>query len=105
VWLAPVQATVLPITDRHVEFARKVYERMEAAGLRAHLDDRNEKVNLKIREAQLQKVPYMLVVGDREAESDSVAVRHRKHGDLGAKPVAQFIEEVCKIASSKSVQE
>ncbi|MBZ5603543.1 MAG: threonine--tRNA ligase [Acidobacteriia bacterium] len=94
VWLAPVQATVLPITDRHVEFARKVHERLLAAGLRSHLDDRNEKVNLKIREAQLQKVPYMLVVGDREAEADSVAVRHRKHGDMGAKPVEQFIAEV-----------
>ena len=68
-WLAPVQASVLPITDRHVEYARKVFARLEAAGLRAHLDDRNEKVNLKIREAQLQKVPFMLVIGDREAEA------------------------------------
>ena len=64
---------MLPITDRHVEYARKVHARLEAAGLRSHLDDRNEKVNLKIREAQLQKVPYMLVIGDREAESGSVA--------------------------------
>ncbi len=104
-WLAPVQATVLPITDRNVEYARKVYARLEAAGLRAHLDERNEKVNLKIREAQLQKVPYMLVIGDREMESDMVAVRHRKHADMGAKPVAQFIEEVCKLVESKSVTE
>ena len=104
-WLAPVQATVLPITDRHVEYARKVHARLEAAGLRSHLDDRNEKVNLKIREAQLQKVPYMLVVGDREAEADSVSVRHRKHGDMGAKPLAQFVEEVCKLVESKYVTE
>ena len=86
-WLAPFQATVLPITDRNIEYARKVFERLEAAGLRAHLDDRNEKVNLKIREAQLQKVPYMLVVGDREAESGAVSVRHRKHADMGAKAI------------------
>jgi threonyl-tRNA synthetase len=104
-WLAPVQATVLPITDRNVEYARKVYSRLEAAGLRAHLDDRNEKVNLKIREAQLQKVPYMLVVGDREAESETVSVRHRKHADMGAKPVEQFVEEVCKLVESKNVTE
>ncbi|HLX43836.1 MAG TPA: threonine--tRNA ligase [Bryobacteraceae bacterium] len=104
-WLAPYQASVLPITDRHVEYARKVHKRLEAAGLRSHLDDRNEKVNLKIREAQLQKVPYMLVVGDREAESDTVSVRHRKHADMGAKPVAQFVEEVCKLVESKNVTE
>jgi threonyl-tRNA synthetase len=104
-WLAPVQATVLPITDRNVEYARKVRARLEAAGLRSHLDERNEKVNLKIREAQLQKVPYMLVVGDREAEAETVAVRHRKHGDMGAKPLAQFIEEACKLAESRSVTE
>src|SRR5262249_18246721 len=94
VWLAPVQAIVMPITDRQAEYAKSVHARLEAAGFRVHLDDRKEKVNLKIREAQLQKVPYMLVVGDREAESGSVAVRHRKHGDLGAKPLDQFIEEL-----------
>ncbi len=105
VWLAPVQTVVMPITDRHTEYARKVHARLEQAGLRSHLDDRGEKVNLKIREAQLQKIPYMLVVGDREAESGSVSVRHRKHGDLGAKPLDQFIEDVCKLVESKSVAE
>ncbi len=104
-WLAPVQAAVLPITDRHVEYARKVHGRLEAAGLRAHLDDRNEKVNLKIREAQLQKVPYMLVVGDREAESDTVSVRHRKHADQGAKQVGQFIAEAKALVDAKAVSE
>ena len=104
-WLAPVQAAVLPITDRHVEYARKVHSQLQAAGLRAHLDDRNEKVNLKIREAQLQKVPFMLVVGDREAESGSVAVRHRKQGDQGSKPVAQFIQEAQAMVDSKNVIE
>jgi threonyl-tRNA synthetase len=73
--------------------------------LRSHLDDRKEKVNLKIRDAQMQKVPYMLVLGDREAESGSVAVSHRKHGDLGAKPLEEFVEEICKLVESKSVAE
>jgi threonyl-tRNA synthetase len=102
VWLAPVQAVVMPITDRQLGYAQKVHARLEDAGLRSHLDDRKEKVNLKIREAQLQKVPYMLVVGDREAEAGSVAVRHRKHGDMGAKPLDQFIEAVCKLVETKS---
>jgi threonyl-tRNA synthetase len=104
-WLAPVQATVLPITDRHVEYARRVHAQLAAAGLRSHLDERNEKVNLKIREAQLQKVPYMLVIGDREAESETVSVRHRKHADMGAKPVPQFIQEVRALVDSKNVAE
>jgi threonyl-tRNA synthetase len=94
VWLAPVQAVVMPITDRQLDYARRVYERLEAAGFRVQLDDRKEKVNLKIREAQLQKVPYMLVVGDREAELGCISVRHRKHADMGAKPVDQFIADL-----------
>jgi len=104
-WLAPVQTVVLPITDRQLEYAKTVQSKLEAAGLRSHLDDRKEKVNLKIRDAQMQKVPYMLVVGDREAEAGGVAVRHRKHGDLGAKPLDQFIEEVSKLVESKAVNE
>src|SRR6185437_2029382 len=104
-WLAPVQAAVLPITDRQLEYAQKVHARLEAAGLRSHLDDRKEKVNLKIREAQLQKVPYMLVVGDREAEAGTVSVRHRKHADMGVKPLDQFIAEVSQLIASKSATE
>ncbi|MGA8878394.1 MAG: threonine--tRNA ligase, partial [Candidatus Korobacteraceae bacterium] len=77
VWLAPVQAIVLPITDRQLEYARSVEKQLEDAGIRVTVDDRSEKVNLKIREAQLQKIPYMLVVGDREAQSGQAAVRHR----------------------------
>src|SRR6266403_2542731 len=83
VWLAPVQAIVLPITDRQLNYARQVREQLDAAGIRTAVDDRNEKVQAKIREAQLQKVPFMLVVGDREQQSGQVAVRNRKHGDLG----------------------
>src|SRR5579871_3223265 len=104
-WLAPVQAVVLPITDRHLDYARQVHARLEKAGLRSHLDDRKEKVNLKIRDAQMQKVPYMLVVGDREAATGAVSVRHRKHADMGAKPLEEFVEEVCKLVESKSVAE
>src|SRR5579863_5255081 len=105
VWLAPVQVVVMPITDRQAEYAKKVHEQLEAAGFRAHLDDRKEKVNLKIREAQLQKVPYMLVVGDREAEAGSVSVRHRKHGDMGAKPMAEFISDLRALVDLKVVNE
>src|SRR5579872_4289482 len=105
VWLAPVQVVVMPITDRQLDYAKKVHARLEAAGLRSHLDDRKEKVNLKIRESQLQKVPYMLVVGDREAEAGTVSVRHRKHADMGVKPLEQFVEDVCKLVESKSATE
>src|SRR5206468_8298694 len=79
VWLAPVQTVVLPITDRQLEYAHQVKERLSKPGFRVTVDDRNEKVNLKIRDAQLQKIPYMLVVGDREMQNDSVSVRNRKH--------------------------
>jgi threonyl-tRNA synthetase len=105
VWLAPVQAVVLPITDRQTEYARQVTRCLKDAGFRAEVDERNEKVNLKIREAQLQKVPYMLVVGDREAQAGTVAVRNRKHGDQGAKTVAEFIEEMKRLVDTKAAAE
>jgi threonyl-tRNA synthetase len=90
-WLAPVQAVVLPIADRHVPYARTVIDRLVAAGLRAELDDRQEKIGYKIRSAQLQKIPYMLVIGDREAAESTVAVRTRAGGDQGARPIDEFI--------------
>src|SRR5690606_20276305 len=85
-WLAPVQARVLTIADAHADYARKVLEELKEAGIRAELDDRSEKIGYKIREAQLQKIPYMLVVGEKERESGTVAVRKRSEGDQGAKP-------------------
>jgi threonyl-tRNA synthetase len=92
-WLAPVQAVVLPISDRHLEYARQVTGQLQAAGLRAELDERQEKIGYKIREAQLQKVPYMLVTGDREAAEGTVSVRSRSAGDLGARAVDLFIAD------------
>ena len=105
VWLAPVQAVVMPITDRQLEYAREVHAKLIEAGVRATLDDRAEKVNLKIRESQLQKVPYMLVLGDREAQSGQVAVRNRRHGDLGAKPLPEFIASILKLIHERSGDE
>lgn len=93
-WLAPLQARVMPITDRHLEYARDVVKKLDDAGIRVDLDDRNEKVNYKIREAQNQKIPYMLVVGDREAENGTASVRHRSKGDLGARPLDDFIRDI-----------
>ena len=92
-WLAPVQAVVLPTVDRHVDYARKVRDELAAAGLRVEVDERQEKIGYKIREAQLQKVPYMLVTGDREAAEGTVSVRSRTGGDLGARPVAAFVQD------------
>jgi threonyl-tRNA synthetase len=89
-WLAPVQARVIPITDRHAGYARKIEKSLDEKDIRVEVDARNEKINYKIREAQAQKIPYMLVVGDKEAEQGTVAVRHRSRGDLGAMPLAEF---------------
>jgi threonyl-tRNA synthetase len=90
-WLAPVQVIVLPISDRHMDYAASVRNRLTSAGLRAELDERQEKIGYKIREAQLQKIPYMLVVGDREHAEGTVSVRTRTGGDQGASPVDAFI--------------
>tara|TARA_B100001123_G_scaffold29932_2_gene31491 strand:- start:1184 stop:3094 length:1911 start_codon:yes stop_codon:yes gene_type:complete len=90
-WLAPVQALLVPIADRHVEYADAIAVRMRDAGLRVEVDARQEKMGYKIREAQLRKIPYMLVIGDREAANEAVAVRHRADGDLGARSVDDFI--------------
>ena len=105
VWLAPVQAMVLPITDRHNEYAQKVLTQLKQAGIRAGLDDRSEKVNLKIREAQLQKIPYMLVVGDREAQNGTISVRNRKQGDQGAQTVDEFLASIQKLIAAKAPTE
>jgi len=93
-WLAPVQIIMLPIADRHVKYAEEVAGRLRAKGFRVDVDARNEKTGFKIREAQMLKIPYMLIVGDREEEAGKVAVRKREEGDLGAMPVDDFIANV-----------
>ncbi len=93
-WLAPVQLIVLPIADRHTEYAEQVAARLRSEGLRVEVDARNEKMGFKIREAEMQKIPYMLVVGDREQEAGGVSVRDRERGDLGAESVDDFIARV-----------
>ena len=93
-WLAPLQAIVLPVADRHNAYAEEVAARLAGAGLRARVDDRSESVGRKIREAELGKVPYMLVVGDREAEAGAAAVRRHKEGDLGTVPVGEIVERL-----------
>jgi threonyl-tRNA synthetase len=100
-WLAPVQAVVIPIADRHVEFARQAAEKLRGEGLRAEVDEGSERMNAKIRRAQLQKVPYMLVVGDREQEQGAVAVRRRSGEDLGAQPLEAFAASAQEEASAR----
>ena len=102
-WLSPVQVKVLPISERHHEYAEKVAAELEAAGLRVEADLRNEKIGYKIREAQLQKTPYMLVVGDKEAETGTVSVRGRKDGDLGAMAVADFAAKAVEQDKSRAM--
>jgi threonyl-tRNA synthetase len=100
-WIAPVQASVLPIADRHAAYASSVRDRIAQAGLRAELDDRQEKIGYKIREAQLQKVPYMLVVGDREMAEATVSVRSRAAGDQGPRTVEVFLDAALAEVRSK----
>ncbi len=103
VWLAPVQVRVLPITDRQLDYGREVTARLEREEIRAELDDRNEKINYKIREAQGLKIPYMLVVGNREAENGTVAVRHRSAGDLGPAGLEEFVSRIREEIRTRSV--
>jgi threonyl-tRNA synthetase len=105
VWLAPVQAIVLPIADRQNEYARQVLQKLTAAGLRAEVDERSDKINFKIRESQLQKIPYMLVVGDREAQAGQVAVRNRKQGDQGVVEADEFVRRLSHLVTTRSLQE
>ncbi len=93
-WLAPIQCTVINLGETHLEYAESVFKMLKEAGLRAHLDVRNESVNYKIREAQLQQIPYMLVVGDREMESNSVSVRGLRSGNEGSLSIAAFIDKL-----------
>jgi threonyl-tRNA synthetase len=101
-WLAPVQARVLPISEKHAEYARSVFAQLRGARVRAELDDRNEKLGYRIREAQLKKVPYMLIVGEREARDGTVSLRRRTGEDLGAVPVDRVLTELVAEIGSRS---
>jgi threonyl-tRNA synthetase len=105
VWLAPVQATVLTIADRHEPYANEVRARLVAEGFRVEVDAANEKINAKVRTAQMQKIPYMLVVGDKEAETKTVSVRNRKHADQGVQSLDAFIANLHQLVSSRAPQE
>ncbi|NLF83804.1 MAG: threonine--tRNA ligase, partial [Candidatus Gastranaerophilales bacterium] len=96
VWLAPVQAVVIPISDKHVEYAETVFQKLKDAGVRVELDDKSESMNYKIRDAQNRKIPYMLVMGDKEVESSTVAVRERGKGPVGTLSVDEFVENIKK---------
>jgi threonyl-tRNA synthetase len=102
VWLAPLQAVVIPITDGQLDYAHEVEEKLRAAGLRVRVDDSNRRMQAKIREHQLQKVPYMLVVGGREAAAGQVAVRLRTNEDLGAMALEQFLSMALEAVATKS---
>ncbi len=102
VWLAPVQAVVIPIADRHVEYAEDLKARLEASNVRVDVDDGNDRMNAKIRNAQLQKVPYMLVIGDREIEAGAAAVRLRSGDDLGAVPVTEIVARIAGEVEAKA---
>lgn len=100
-WLMPVQVRVLPITDRSAEYAEKVMLKLRTLGYRVEIDKRREKIGYKIREAQSSKIPYMLLVGDKEEEAGLVSVRHRSEGDLGTVPVQEFIEMIRTVVEGK----
>ncbi len=103
VWLAPVQASVLPLSEKTMDYAHKITKQLKDAGFRVHLDDRNEKLQAKIRDAQLEKIPYMLILGGKEAEAGTVSVRHRAKGDLGPRPVEQFIADLRAEIDSRGI--
>lgn len=99
VWLAPVQAKILPISEKHLDYAYKVKKQLDAAGIRAEVDERNEKIGYKVRDAQMKRIPFMLVTGDKEASENTVSVRTREKGDTGSKSIEEFINEVNELVS------
>ena len=103
-WLAPVQVGLVPISERHLAYAQEVKAQLEMAGLRVELDARNEKMNAKIREFTLQKVPYVLVMGDKEADAAAVSVRTRGKGDGGSMPVLEFTERAKQLLSTHATE-
>ena len=103
-WLAPVQVKLLPIADRHLDYLYEVKKALEDKGMRVEIDDRSEKIGYKIREAQLEKVPYMIVAGDKDIENNTISVRHRSEGDLGSMTLAAFVEKAVSEIDSKEIK-
>jgi threonyl-tRNA synthetase len=103
-WLAPTQVEICPVSEKVADYAKRIHETLKNHGIRVHLDDRNEKLPAKIRDAQLQKIPYMLVVGPKEAEAGTVSVRHRSKGDLGGRPISDLISSLKEEIDSRSIQ-
>ncbi len=102
-WLAPVQVKFLPVADRHQDYAREMMAKLQAVGIRCELDDRSEKVGFKIRSAQLEKVPYMILVGDKDIEANTISVRSRKNGDEGATSIDEFVKRITEEVESKAL--
>ncbi len=102
-WLAPIQVKILAVADRHLDYAYEIKKQLEAKGMRVEVDGRSEKIGYKIREAQLEKVPYMFIVGDKDIEANTVSVRHRKNGDLGAMKLEEFIEKAVEEIETKAI--
>lgn len=103
-WLAPVQVKLLPVADRHLDYVYEIKKALEEKGMRVEVDGRSEKIGYKIREAQLEKVPYMFIIGDKDIEAQTVSVRHRKEGDLGAMKLEQFIEMAVEEVNTKTIK-
>ena len=104
-WLSPEQVRVLPISEKYIDYAAKVEEELKANGIRCSLDNRSEKIGYKIREARLQKTPYMLVVGQKEEEDEVVSVRSRFRGDEGQQSLEQFINDICREIRTKEIRQ
>lgn len=102
-WLAPVQVKLLPVADRHLDYVYEIKKVLEANGMRVEVDSRSEKIGYKIREAQLEKVPYMFIIGDKDVEANTVSVRHRKNGDLGAMQLDEFVQKALEEINNKTI--
>ena len=103
-WLAPIQVMLIPVSDRHIAYAKEVAAQLKAAGLRVEVDARGERMNAKLRDAQLQKIPYMLVVGDKEATEHAVSVRLRTNENSGVMSLGSFVERVMEVVKIRSVE-
>ncbi|MBQ9516122.1 MAG: threonine--tRNA ligase, partial [Ruminococcus sp.] len=103
-WLAPVQVKLLPIADRHLDRIYEIKKELDDLGMRVEVDDRSEKIGYKIREAQLQKIPYMIVIGDKDIENNTVSIRHRKDGDMGSMSLEEFIKLAKEEIDTKAIK-